>query len=232
VSEGLDDDGRANVEESEVSMRLVRAELAQATADGRDVERSLVESARAGDADSFADLVTRRSPGVLAFLRKMLGDAEEARDVAQLTFVRVWENLHRYDSSWAFSTWLFRIAGNLAIDALRARKSRKRTEVESLRLVRGGLASEPSVGPGVLLGEDVRRVFSACSRVLSEKQKLVFVLRELEGKESREIAELLGCRESTVRNHLFQARRLLREEVRARFPEYVPRAARAAESQP
>ena len=74
--------------------------------------------------------------------------------------------------------------------------------------------------------EEIRRVFEACAVVLSEKQRLVFVLRELEEKESREVAEIVGCRESTVRNHLFQARRLLREELRRRFPEYVlePRA--------
>ena len=63
-----------------------------------------------------------------------------------------------------------------------------------------------------------------CATVLSEKQRIVFVLRELEEKESREVAEIVGCRESTVRNHLFQARRLLREELRRRFPEYSPSA--------
>jgi RNA polymerase sigma-70 factor, ECF subfamily len=192
-----------------------------------DRERELASAARSGDADAFEELVRRRTPGVLAFLRRMLGDAEDARDVAQLTFVRVWENLERYDSSWAFSTWLFRIAGNLAIDALRSRRTRARTETETFRLLRGGRAADGvgSVEPDGPLGlerEEVLRVFTACASVLSEKQRLVFVLREIEEKESREIAEVLGCRESTVRNHLFQARRLLRDEVRRRFPEFVP----------
>ncbi|HKC23405.1 MAG TPA: sigma-70 family RNA polymerase sigma factor [Thermoanaerobaculia bacterium] len=188
-------------------------------------ERALASAARAGDADAFEELVRRRTPGVLAFLRRMLGDAEDARDVAQLTFVRVWENLDRYDSSWAFSTWLFRIAGNLAIDALRSRRTRARTESETFRLLRGGRAAGGSVeqeGPLGLERQEVLRVFTACASVLSEKQRLVFVLREIEERESRDIAEILGCRESTVRNHLFQARRLLRDEVRRRFPEFVP----------
>jgi len=180
----------------------------------------LVVRSRDGDTDAFAEIVRRRSPGLLAFLRRLLGDAEDARDVAQLTFVRAWENLHRYDPSWAFSTWLFRIASNLAVDALRSRSSRARTEVENLRLLRGGLSSEPE-GPAGLERQEIRRIFEECATVLSEKQRLVFVLHEFEERESREIALLLDCRESTVRNHLFQARRLLRDEIRRRYPEFV-----------
>ncbi len=237
----IDGDGAGNVEGPDVSIRLVvsegrpvgEGEPADAGAasrrDERARDRALVASARAGDADAFADLVERRSGGVLAFLRRMLGDAEDARDVAQLTFVRAWENLHRYDPAWAFSTWLFRIAGNLAIDTLRSRKTRERTEAESFRLVRSAPPAAEPDGPAGLAQGEVRRVFDACASVLSEKQRLVFVLREFEEKESREIAELLDCRESTVRNHLFQARRLLREELLRRFPEYVPRGARGAE---
>lgn len=200
---------------SEESLEARQREVSRAE------ERALVTLAREGDTDAFADLVRRRSPGVLAFLRRMLGDAEDARDVAQLTFVRVWENLDRYDPSFAFSTWLFRIAGNLAIDALRSRRTRARTEAENFRLVRGGRTQADSEGPAALAREEVRRIFEACAGVLSEKQRLVFVLREFEEKESREIAEILDCRESTVRNHLFQARRLLREEMVNRFPEFV-----------
>ncbi|MGE5345419.1 MAG: RNA polymerase sigma factor [Acidithiobacillales bacterium] len=185
-------------------------------------ESLLVARAREGETDAFAELVRLRSPGLLAFLRRLLGDSEDARDVAQLTFVRAWENLERYDASWAFSTWLFRIASNLAVDALRSRSSRSRTEAENFRIVRGGLAAEPE-GPAGLERQEIRRIFEECATVLSEKQRLVFVLHELEEKESREIATLLDCRESTVRNHLFQARRLLRGEIRRRYPEFVRR---------
>ncbi|MEO7917918.1 MAG: sigma-70 family RNA polymerase sigma factor [Thermoanaerobaculia bacterium] len=200
---------------------------AQNPDDARRHERLLVVRAQGGDADAFSELILKRTPGVLAFLRRMLGDAEDARDVAQLTFVRVWENLHRYDSAWAFSTWLFRIAGNLAIDALRSRRTRSRTEAENFRLLQGGGAKTQPEGPLDLERQEVRRIFDACALVLSEKQRLVFVLREFEEKESREIAEILDCRESTVRNHLFQARRLLRAEITRLYPEFVPGTRRA-----
>jgi RNA polymerase sigma-70 factor, ECF subfamily len=190
-------------------------------ADGPAEERALALRAQAGDVEAFAELVRRRTPGVVAFLRRMLGDAEDARDVAQLTFLRVWENIGRYDPAWAFSTWLFRIAGNLAIDAIRARRTRQRTEAESFRLVKGSRTATEPEAHAVLHKDEVRRVFDACASVLSETQRLVFVLREFEERDGREIAGILECRESTVRNHLFQARRLLRDEIRKRYPEYV-----------
>ncbi len=192
-----------------------------AGADAQAAERALALRAQRGDAEAFAALVERRTPGVVAFLRRMLGDAEDARDVAQLTFLRVWENLDRYDPAWAFSTWLFRIAGNLAIDALRARRTRQRTETESFRLVKGSRTSAEPDAPAALHRDEVRRVFESCAGVLSETQRLVFVLREFEETDGRDIAAILECRESTVRNHLFQARRLLRDEIRKRYPEYT-----------
>jgi RNA polymerase sigma-70 factor (ECF subfamily) len=191
-----------------------------AGAEARAVETALALRAQEGDVEAFAALVERRTPGLVAFLRRMLGDAEDARDVAQLTFLRVWENIGRYDPAWAFSTWLFRIAGNLAIDAIRARRTRQRTETESFRLVKGARTSEPDA-PAALHRDDVRRVFEACADVLSGTQRLVFVLREFEERDGKDIAAILDCRESTVRNHLFQARRLLRDEIRKRYPEYA-----------
>jgi len=219
----VDEDEPGNVEDVD-DMRAASLRPVPPAADGvgdlTAPDSLLVTRSRDGDSEAFAEIVRRRSPGLLAFLRRLLGDAEDARDVSQLTFVRAWENLDRYDPSWAFSTWLFRIASNLAVDALRSKSSRSRTEVENFRLVRGGLSSEPE-GPAGLERQEIRRIFDECASVLSEKQRLVFVLREFEERESSEVALLVGCRESTVRNHLFQARRLLRDEIRRRYPEFV-----------
>ena len=185
-------------------------------------ERELARRAQEGDLDAFSELVERRGPGLVGYLSRMLGDVEDARDVAQLTFVRAWERIGRYDATWAFSTWLYRIASNLAIDALRSRRTRERTAAETLRIVRSGPASsEPEAHARLAQGE-VRRLFDACAEALSETQRLVFVLREFEERDGPEVARILEIRESTVRNHLFQARRVLREELRRRFPEYLP----------
>lgn len=79
-----------------------------------------------------------------------------------------------------------------------------------------------------LHAREVRRIFDELSAGLSAKQRLVFLLREVEGLSSQEVAAIAACRESTVRNHLFNARRFLQREVRRRYPEYAGRFQDAA----
>lgn len=71
--------------------------------------------------------------------------------------------------------------------------------------------------------EEVSRIFRMLARSLSPKQRAVFVLKEIENVSTGEIARIMGLRQSTVRNHLFQARKILQDELRKRFPEYMPR---------
>jgi RNA polymerase sigma-70 factor (ECF subfamily) len=176
-------------------------------------DRDLALQARAGDMVAFESLVLRKTPSVVSVARRIVGDAEDARDVAQMTFLRVWEQLARYDEAYSFNTWLYRIATNLAIDFLRSARSRARAHTATLHLVRAredGTASETTRA-----AEDdwASRLFQRVSGRLSGKQKAAFVLRELEDLETAEIAQILDCGESTVRNHLFNARRILRREV-------------------
>jgi RNA polymerase sigma-70 factor (ECF subfamily) len=186
-------------------------------------DRELAARARGGDEAAFAALVRRHQGGVRRCAARILGDEEEARDIAQLAFVRAWENLSRYDPTWSFSTWLYRIASNLAIDVLRSRDSRDRTHAAHLRLV------GDSVGPSAphdLAEREVRRIFSELAETLSPSQRMAFVLREVEGLPTDEVARAMACTEATVRNHVFQARATLRRELAARYPEYLPRGGR------
>ncbi|MBK9064900.1 MAG: sigma-70 family RNA polymerase sigma factor [Acidobacteria bacterium] len=157
----------------------------------RAIERALVRQAQEGDPEAFAQLVQRRTPGVVAFLRRMLGDAEDARDVAQITFLRVWENIGRYDPAWAFSTWLFRIAGNLAIDALRAKKTRQRTGAGELPPREGRGRWPRPTALGALHRKDVPAVFEACAGVLSEKQRRSSSCGSSRRRKRKEIAAIL-----------------------------------------
>lgn len=187
-------------------------------------DRDLVSASRNGDESAFAALVRRHQSGVRRCAARILNDSEEARDIAQLAFVRAWENLPKYDPAWSFSTWLYRITTNLAIDALRARSSRDRTHGAHLRLV------GDSVGPAApreLSEQEVARIFGELAEVLTATQRAAFVLREVEGQSTAEVAQALGCSEATVRNHVFQARAALRRELASRYPEYLPRGGRS-----
>jgi RNA polymerase sigma-70 factor (ECF subfamily) len=181
-------------------------------------DRELAIRARSGDPVAFETLVLRKTPAVVSVARRILGDAEEARDVAQLVFLRVWDSLARYDEKYSFNTWLYRIATNLAIDFLRANRSREKAHGATLHLVRHREAAIEAEATLALEEAQVAELFEQVSSSLSEKQKAAFVLRELENMESREVAQVLGCRESTVRNHLFNARKTLQKRLRKDFP--------------
>ncbi|MGH9440729.1 MAG: RNA polymerase sigma factor [Thermoanaerobaculia bacterium] len=186
-------------------------------------DRELALRARAGDSVAFETLVVRKTPAVVSVARRILGDAEEARDVAQLVFLRVWDSLARYDEKYSFNTWLYRIATNLSIDFLRANRSRERAHGATLHLVRRREAAIEEEATLSLEAAQVAQLFETVSSGLSEKQKAAFVLRELEDLDSAEVARVLGCRESTVRNHLFNARKALQKRLRKDFPSLLTR---------
>jgi RNA polymerase sigma-70 factor, ECF subfamily len=181
-------------------------------------DRELVSWARAGDTLAFEALVARKTPAVISIARRIVGDLEDARDVAQMAFLRIWERLGHYDEAYSFNTWLYRITTNLSIDFLRSARSRERAHGATLHLVRQ--REEASGFQTTRAAEDgeLARLFERVSERLSGKQKAAFVLREMEDCDTREIAEILRCGESTVRNHLFNARRILRREIHRLHP--------------
>ena len=152
---------------------------------------------------------------------RILNDREEARDVVQLTFLRLWEHRDRFDDRWSPNTWIYRIATNLAIDHLRSRRSRERSH-EPVRLHLLHRADSSARHEKARIQEsEVMAIFEELAAGLTAKQRAVFLLREIEDLPSKEVAEIVDCRESTVRNHLFNARRLLRRELIERYPEYA-----------
>src|SRR5881275_3049757 len=180
-------------------------------------DRELVQTIRSGDSDAFEQLVRRKTSKVYSLCYRIIGNAEDAKDISQLVFIKLWENLEKYDPAYAFDTWLYRMVTNVAIDFMRNKQSRDNAVNSNLRLVRTHADAEQGV---VIQRKEVEGVFNAVSSVLSPKQKTIFVMNQMEDLPSSEIAKILGCRESTVRNHLFNARKLMQQQLKKRFPEY------------
>jgi RNA polymerase sigma-70 factor, ECF subfamily len=180
-------------------------------------DRELVQTIKGGDSGAFEQLVRRKTSKVYALCYRVIGNAEDAKDISQLVFIKLWENLEKYDPQYAFDTWLYRMVTNVAIDFLRNRQSREAAVNSNLRLVK--TTADPEQGV-VVQRKEIENVFKEVSAVLSPKQKTIFVMREMDDLQSSEIAKILGCRESTVRNHLFNARKLMQEQLKKRFPEY------------
>ncbi len=181
-------------------------------------DRELVQTIRQGDDRAFEQLVRRKTSKVYAVCYRIIGNAEDAKDISQLVFLKLWENLEKYDPQYAFDTWLYRMVTNVAIDFMRNKQSRENAVNSNLRLVKTSSDAEQSL---IVQRKEVEAVFEDVSVVLSPKQKTIFVMNQMEDLPSAEIAKILGCRESTVRNHLFNARKLMQQQLQKRYPEYA-----------
>lgn len=193
---------------------------------GEASDRELMAGIQRDEEGAFDEMMERKAGPLMGLGCRLVGDREEARDIVQLTFLRAWENRHRFNRRWSPNTWLYRIATNLAIDYIRARDHR-RLKADPVRRHLYSVEQRDRDLPD-LRDREVRSILEKLAGGLSERQRLVFLLREVEGLSSREVAKILGCRESTVRNHLFSARKLLRLELMRRYPEYGGAARRAA----
>src|SRR3954471_7792935 len=194
-------------------------------------DRDLLSAVREDDEAALNELIGRKTKPLLQLVQRILGDLEEARDVVQVTFFKVWENRRKFDARWSPNTWIYRIASNLAIDHLRSRKSRERSHEPVRQHLLHVADTRASRDLSRLQQWEVASIFRDLSAGLSEKQRMVFLLREIEGLSSPEVAEILDCRESTVRNHLFNARKYLRKELLERYPEYAGSWAALEEAQ-
>ncbi len=181
-----------------------------------------MDAVRQGDEEAFDELIRRKTAPLLRVAHRITRDREEARDIVQVVFLRVWERRQDFDPRWSPNTWIFRVAVNLAIDQTRRRQIRHRARHplgRHLRSVKGdGLGSVAD-----LEHREVAEILDRLAGTLSDKQKLVFLLAGVEGMGSAEVGEILGCKPSTVRNHLFAARKHLREQLALQYPEYAPR---------
>jgi RNA polymerase sigma-70 factor (ECF subfamily) len=188
-------------------MSFVRSDRGGDGVQGRSDEE-LILSLRDGDADAFGQLVLRWQEPLFRFTYRILDRREDARDVCQETFLRVLRQPERFQEGARFSTWMYQIALNLCRDQLRRRKrwrflapappgpdgepAREREEVD-----RDATPIE------ALETRERRKAVSLALLDLPAEQREVLVLKEFEGLKFREIAEVLGCPESTVKSRMY-----------------------------
>jgi len=183
-------------------------------------ERSLIRRCKQNDEGAFAALVELKREKVFRIALNIVGDADDAKDIAQLAFVRLWQSLSSFRESERFDPWFFRIVVNLSLDQLRRRKRdaalAAEAESDPVPALPGpmGAAQEAAV-----YRAEIRDVFDLAARRLTAQQRAAFTLREIEGLSTEDTARAMGVRPSTVRNHVLQARRILQEFLRRRYPE-------------
>jgi len=187
-------------------------------------ERSLVAEAQAGNRAAFEELVRRYDRDVLRLALNVMRRPEDARDVYQEAFLKVYRNLNRFRFECSFYTWLYRVVTNVCLDHLRRRQARPEDQAPELasdhreegitdfferqREHRATLDPERR-----LLGKEIQaRLLQAMQR-LSPRERIVFEMKHYQGLKLRAIGEALGTTEETVKNSLFRATRKLRSQL-------------------
>jgi len=164
----------------------------------------IIEASRNGDEGAFRCLVESYQGYAYALAARALGDPEEAGDVVQEAFVRVWKHLHRYDKKKKFTTWLYSIVSRLCIDRLRRRRSM--VELDPEWPASGDLFSQ-------FCDRDLLSIIVRLTRGLPPLQRMVFTLRDLEDLEIDRVAEILGRTRRSVTANLWLARRSIRQRL-------------------
>ena len=180
-------------------------------------EIAIIREAQAGSLVAFEALVRRYDRQVLRLAHAMLNNFEDAEDIYQEVFVKIYEKLGRFNFRSEFSTWLYRVAAN---HCLNYRKKRGRipgsnqgeqTEADpGWRMVPATGAATPE---DALLNDELSQQIECAMNTLPERQRLVFVLRHFHGKKLKEIAGILQCSEGTVKNTLFRATRKMQDAL-------------------
>lgn len=178
-------------------------------------EDALMAAVAQGDTQAFGQLLGRWEGPVFAFLRQMLGSAEEAQDLLQDTFLKVYEQAPRYRPEGRFRSWLFRIAGNLARSRLRRRKIIRWVSFAPAYHDRAGVAPGPEEDSE--RADTVARVRAALDR-LPVRQRQAILLRRYEDMSYREIAAAMETTVAAVQTLLHRAMTALRAELGADAP--------------
>ena len=175
----------------------------------------LILKAQHGDMMAFEQLVYRYDRQVLSIAATYVNNSEDAKDIYQEVFLRVFRGIKKFELRSEFSTWLYRITTNVC---LTHRTRRKRHTHTSLSTADGeeeahGVSDETESDDRAI-GSEISEHVERALGVLSPKQKMVFTLRHYQGYKLREIAEMMKCTEGTVKKYLFTATQRMREELK------------------
>ena len=186
----------------------------------RSDEMALIRAAQHGDSEAFEQLVRRYDQNVLRMALNLLHSTEDARDIYQEAFLRVYRNLGKFRFDCSFSTWLYRIVANLCLDQIRKRKVRKE-EPQSIESGGGELnrfqflaEHRADVDPQrQLMSAEVNNRIQEVLGRLTPRERLVFEMRHFQGMRLRAIGEALGVTEEAAKNCLFRATQKMRSAL-------------------
>lgn len=178
-------------------------------------EKDLVDRCRKGDDDAWRDLVDRFGPRVYAIAYHFTMKREDAEELSQEIFLKLFENLHRYDGGFPLVAWVLSVSRNLCIDRYRRRKREKSFRFVSDEAVTALLKAEDDPANAALRKERTQMLFSALADIPEDLAEIL-ILRDLNGLAYEEIGKALELPDGTVKSRLFRARTEVARKIRER----------------
>ena len=186
-------------------------------------EKELLERCRKGDDEAWRQLVDRYGQKIYSIAYHFTLKREDAEELSQEIFLKVFENLHRYDGGFPFAAWLVSISRNLCIDRYRRRKREKSFRFVSDDAVLPLLKSDDDPAAEAIKKERAKLLFWALAEIPEDLAEIL-VLRDLDGLTYEEIAKALDLPDGTVKSRLFRARAEVARKIRERHEERRPGA--------
>ena len=184
-------------------------------------DHDLIALARTGSEKAYRELLDRYQRPVFSLVYRMVRDRELAEDLAQETFVKVFNHLDRFNPKYKFSSWIFKIASNLAIDTLRKREpvtvsldgSRNAESADEIEATRITVESKDENPEEFLEAKELGQEIERAIGLLRPDYRTAILLRHVEGRAYEEIAEVMGVPLGTVKTFIHRARSELRETL-------------------
>jgi len=180
----------------------------------KQIDHDLIRRVQEGDMVAFNKIATRYKDRLMNVITRMISSQQEAEDIVQETFMRVYQHRDSFDFKHCFSTWIYTIALNLARNELRKRKRFKFFDIFDLQGKEGEIAVE------MKLPSNLGKAIENAMATLPEKYKMAFVLRDIQELPYEEIAKIMNIPLGTVKSRVNRARAMLREKLKPRMEEY------------
>jgi RNA polymerase sigma-70 factor (ECF subfamily) len=179
----------------------------------KNIDYTLMRAIQKGDMVAFSSMVDRYKNRLLNVIGRMLSSSEEAEDIVQETFVRVYQHRQSFNFKHCFSTWIYTIALNLARNELRKRKKFKFFEISEMQ------GNEKEFAVDAKIPSRLPQVLDKAIRGLPEKYRVAFILRDVEEMPYEEVAKVLGVPLGTVKSRVNRARLMLRDKLQPKMEE-------------
>ena len=171
----------------------------------------IIEKVKNGNKEAFGILVEKHQQYAFTLAFRIVCNEDDARDVVQDSFVKMWKNIKLYNSKNKFTTWMYSIVTNTAIDMLRSIRKKELLNIDDYN---ERLTQVPTDNPDTKLNnKELGQMIKSISDTLPEKQRLVFVLRDLQGMSSDEAGEVLKLSATSIKSNLYFARKVIKERL-------------------